>query len=166
MLSTATPTSFVPQLNQLVGLGQLVLADAPHRLWAILGSCVGVAIYHPRKRVGVLAHIVLPNSGEQAGLPGRYADSAIPAALRLLEASGANAGGLVAKIAGGAAMFETRGPLQAGQANIAAVRAALETAHIKLLAEHVGETRGRKVIFDLATGILRVEIVGQPILEL
>ncbi len=146
-----------------VGMGQIVAARKPARLSSVLGSCVGVAIYHPRLGVGGLAHVVLPHANGRSDNPGKFADTAVPALIQELSKLGVPLAGLVAKIAGGACMFQMRGPLQIGDANIEAVRQALAKANIRLAAQHVGGTAGRRIVFDCADGTLRVEIAGRHV---
>jgi|YNPMSStandDraft_1061717.scaffolds.fasta_scaffold00237_14 chemotaxis protein CheD len=146
-----------------VGMGQIVVARKPFRLSAVLGSCVGVALYHPRLAVGGLAHVVLPQSNGRSDNPAKFADTAIPALLQEFQKQGVPPTGLVAKIAGGACMFQMRGPLQIGEGNIQAVREALAKANIPLVAQHVGGTAGRRITLDCSDGSLLVEIAGRHI---
>ncbi len=148
--------------NKMVGMGQLVLARPPATLSAVLGSCVGVALHHPRLRLAALAHVVLPQSAGRAAAVAKFADLAIPVMVNELEVLGAHRGALVAKIAGGACMFGVSGPLQVGQGNVEAVTRALATAGIRVAAQDVGGVKGRRVVLDPATGIVTVEIIGQP----
>lgn len=143
-----------------VGIGQIVVADAPAQLRSVLGSCVGVVLYHPRRRVGAVAHIVLSDSTGRKGHPGRYADTAIPEALRLMEGYDAHPGGVIARIVGGASMFGGDGPVRIGDANVEAAEKALRRANISIKARHVGESHGRRVALDCDTGDLTVEVVG------
>ncbi len=145
-----------------VGMGQVKLAAAPARLNAVLGSCVGVALYHPRARIGALGHVVLPRSGGTGGGPAKFAESAIPYMLAQLEQRGASRTALVARIAGGACMFGTGGPLQIGDQNVAAVLAALKASGVRVVAQDTGGTKGRRVSLDCTNGELTVEIVGCP----
>jgi chemotaxis protein CheD len=146
--------------NKTVGMGQIAVAQAPGRLTSVLGSCVGVALFHPRLHLGCLAHVVLPRSNGNAAPPGKFADTAIPHMLQLLEKQGANRSGLVAKICGGACMFNTSGPLQIGDANIEAVTEILEAAGLRVAARDVGGTAGRRITFDCNTGQLTVDTAG------
>lgn len=146
----------------MVGMAQIVAASQPICLTAVLGSCVGVALYHPRLHRGALAHVVLPSSAGRSAPPGKFADSAIPEMIRQLEALGANRAGLTAKIAGGACMFGVGGPLQIGAANIDAVIQALAAAGLRVSAQDTGGVKGRRIVFHSHTGQLDVEIAGQP----
>jgi chemotaxis protein CheD len=149
-------------VKKTVGMGQIVLAQKPACLTAVLGSCVGVALYHPRLHVGILAHVVLPASHDSVGQPGKFADTAIPHMLQLLAAVGATRGGLMAKIAGGACMFANAGPMQIGDSNIAAVLRALEAAGVRLDGKDVGGTSGRRMCLNCETGDVTVEAAGKP----
>jgi chemotaxis protein CheD len=148
---------------RMIGMGQIATArHPPATLTTVLGSCVGLALYHPRLRCGGLAHIVLSKSNGLPNNPGKFADTAIPAMLIELETVGALRSGIVAKIAGGACMFGAGGPLQIGDANVEAVIQLLAAAGIRIIAREVGGNKGRKVSFDTESGAYRVELIGQP----
>jgi chemotaxis protein CheD len=146
--------------SKTVGMGQIAVAQAPARLASVLGSCVGVALFHPRLRLGCLAHVVLPRSNGVAATPGKFADTAIPHMLQLLEKQGANRAGLVVKICGGACMFNTTGPLQIGDANIEAVTAVLAAEGLRVAARDVGGTAGRRITMDCDSGQLTIDTAG------
>jgi chemotaxis protein CheD len=141
-------------------MGEIVLSRAPGKLTAVLGSCIGVVLYHPRLRVGALAHVVLADSDGRTGPAGKFADTAVPEMIRLLQSQGAMASGLTARIVGGAHMFG-RGPMKIGENNLTAVTAALAKARQFVVAQHVGGEKGRRVTLDCTTGTLTVEIGGQ-----
>lgn len=145
-----------------VGMGQIVLARKPARLTAVLGSCVGVAMHHPRLQLGVLAHVVLADSNGRASTPGKFADTAVPHMMQMIEKEGGKPSGLVVKLAGGACMFGAGGPLNIGEANIAAVLKALGHYGIRVADEDLGGTSGRRVSLDCESGILTVQMVGCP----
>jgi chemotaxis protein CheD len=147
----------------LVGMGQIAVARKPARLIAVLGSCVGVAMYDPRRQRGGLAHVVLPASRGQNASPGKFADTAVPCLLELLCKHGARPGELIVRITGGACMFESSGPLQIGEANIKAVLEALDSASVRPVAEDLGGSCGRRVALDCESGALTVEIAGKVV---
>jgi len=157
-----TPTTSAKTSEKTVGMGQIAAGRDPERLRAILGSCIGLALYHPRLKAGTLAHIVLPDSAGRDGLPGKFADTAVPRMLDMLRELGAPASGLTAKLAGGANMFAGSGPLQIGDANVEAVERVLRSAGVRLVGRDVGGTSGRRVTFDCADGTMTVEQAGQP----
>ncbi len=157
-----TTTTSNPTQEILVGMGQIAAGEAPQRLKAILGSCVGVALYHPGRKVGVMAHVVLPESAGRDGAPGKFADTAVPRMLAVLREQGLPTYGLTAKFAGGANMFNGSGPLRIGDANAEAVTAALAKAGIRATGQDVGGAHGRRVEFDCASGAMTVQCAGQP----
>ena len=152
-----------PAMEILVGMGQVVAGQTPQRMRAILGSCIGLALYHAGRQTAVMAHIVLPESAGRDGTPGKFADTAIPHMLGLLRERGVPLQGLTAKFTGGANMFNGSGPLRIGDANAAAVAAALTKSGIRVAGQDVGGTRGRRVEFDCASGDMTVQCAGQPV---
>ena len=145
-----------------VEMGRIAIARAPESLAAILGSCIGVTLYHPRTRIGAMAHVVLPESAADDTRPGKFADTAIPRMIQEIDKVGGGRTGLVAKMAGGACMFGKNGPFQIGKANADAVREALVRTGIPILAADIGGTRGRRAIFNAGNGELAIEMVGAP----
>jgi len=151
-----------PAQETLVGMGQIAVGGAPARMKSVLGSCIGLAIYHPRLKTGAMAHIVLPESAGRGGTPGKFADTAVPEMLKLLKELGAPAHGLTAKFSGGANMFAGSGPLQIGDSNAEAVAQALKSVGIRAAGRDVGGSKGRRVTFDCTSGDMTVECAGQP----
>jgi chemotaxis protein CheD len=144
----------------MVGMGQAFARRAPQRLWSILGSCVAVALCDPKRHAGALSHVVLPAASGRNGSPAKFADTAIPHMLQLLRETGIPADGLTAKIAGGASMFGRSLPLEVGASNILSIVGALQAAGIRIAAQDVGGTQGRRVTLDCSSGELLVEILG------
>jgi len=121
--------------------------------------------------LGGLAHILLPGPAPERtaadparGNANKFADRALDELTRMVIARGGERGRLVAKIAGGAAMFavnDDRGDYAAikpgiGERNLAAVRERLARLGIPLVAEDVGGGRGRTVAFDTGSGRLLI----------
>src|ERR1035441_813488 len=91
-----------------VGIAECKITQSPIRLLAYgLGSCVGVLIYDRTKKMGGLAHVMLPSSRlhSPVNLPGKYADTAVEFLVEELEKAGCRKAGLISKIVGGANMF-------------------------------------------------------------
>lgn len=150
-------------LKQSVGMGQVRFMEESGELVAILGSCIGVAMYCPRLKLAGLAHVVLPESDGREAPPGRYADTAVPYMVRQFKNRGAMLQSLTVKLAGGAAMFGRTGPMQIGINNAIAVKNALAQGGLEVAAEHLAGGKGRRMSIDVATGDVFVEIVGQGV---
>ncbi len=143
------------------GMAQVVTVSGGEKGRCVLGSCVGLVLYHEKRNVATLAHIVLPNSQNRDGPPGKFADTAVPYMIEQMMPLGAGRAGLIAKMAGGANMFGTNGPMQIGDANFEAVTKILEELRIPIRGEHVGGSKGRRVTICSETGKLTIEIAGQ-----
>lgn len=126
-----------------------------------LGSCVAVAIHDPLARVTALAHVLLPSAsmarGREPTRPAKFADLAVPLLVREMRRLGAE-GHLSAKLVGGARMFGSLlgTGINMGERNVEAIRHALASCRVRVVAEDVGGEHGRNVIVDVATFHLRV----------
>lgn len=137
-----------------VGIGELRVSRSPDLLRTTVGSCVGIIIYDPVKKVGGLAHIMLPKY--TGGNKAKFADTGIEELIRVLvKEYGATKKNLAAKIAGGADMFnhgkDKLGILAIGKNNIEAVCNSLKSNRIRLVASDIGKNYGRTIEFDINT---------------
>ena len=149
-------------VERKVGIGELDVLQGTGRLKTLLGSCIGLVLHDRKKCVGGLAHIVLPSSTGGLASPGKYADTAIPELIRLIERAGGKPGHLTAKLAGGANMFGSAGANGIGSLNLAMVERLLQEAGIPVLGRHCGGLQGRRMSYDVQSGSVTVEIVGSP----
>ncbi|PNU21806.1 chemotaxis protein CheD [Geothermobacter hydrogeniphilus] len=145
-----------------VGIAEIRIAGAPERLVSYgLGSCLGVMLYAPELCCGGLAHTLLPEPGQKGAgnRPGKFVRTAIPALIAGLEQFGAERRQLVAKLCGGAHMFQNlNGRMTIGERNIRVARMLLEELRIPLLAEDVGGCQGRTCEFRLEDGKVLVRL--------
>jgi chemotaxis protein CheD len=148
-----------------VRIGDVKVASAPSVLFTIgLGSCVAIALYDAGAKVGGLAHAMLPDprSGRRDAPAGRFATTAVPQLLALMEAEGARTARMRARLAGGASMFrdvlEGDG-LRLGARNVEAARSALTEAGVPIDGEDVFGTYGRSVFLRTTDGQLVVTSV-------
>ncbi|HEY5517722.1 MAG TPA: chemotaxis protein CheD [Coriobacteriia bacterium] len=144
----------------IVGVGEIDCAFEPRILITqALGSCVGVALWDPRVRVGGLAHVMLPTAlgSAQTGRRHRFADIAVPALVERMVDLGAGRRRMVAKLAGGASMFRGEsGTDTIGDRNVAAVRDQLERAGVPVSAADTGGSHARTIELSPGTGILLI----------
>lgn len=146
-----------------VGVAQVKISSSPSILRTILGSCVGICIYDRMKKIGGLAHILLPNDQSKGASPEKYADTAIPLMVKQLLKDGARKEFMSAKIAGGASMFKFGSNVtlgQIGDRNVDETKKILEQLGIPLLDEDVGGNAGRVIDFFLEDGRLKVKASG------
>jgi chemotaxis protein CheD len=138
-----------------------------------LGSCVSVQMLDPQAGVSVVGHVMLPHKFPHSTveMPGKFADTAVPEMRRLLEELGGNVAHTKVSCAGGAQVFQygagaLDGRLQIGQRNIEAIAEALSGSGFTIHAKDVGGHAGRTVVFDAATGSVRVRSLAQGEREL
>jgi chemotaxis protein CheD len=138
-------------------MGEGVLAGGSQIVFSVgIGSCVVVTLYHPDRRIGGFAHVMLPDSREVHGSYPAYqcADTAVAALLKGLCNEGVDTSGLVAKMVGGAKMFSSygNGKLGMGAQNIQSIKQILEQEKIPLVGFDVAGHHGRSVEFHLTSG--------------
>jgi chemotaxis protein CheD len=157
-----------------VGMSQIEVSSTPGTVLAApsLGSCIGLAIYDPQKKIGGMAHIVLPDSTKMTKASetiGKYADTSVPEILRRMYAKGAIKSNLIIKIAGGGQMFNLQqgsNVLNIGLRNAVAVKAALTKEGLDIVKADTGGNKGRTFKLDVITGVFSVKIIGQNEVEI
>ena len=130
-----------------------------------LGSCIGICLYDPMIKLGAMVHIMLPDAPKgNVDNVFKYADTGIRETLRKMEAFGAVRSRIVAKIAGGARMFDIpdKSALgNIGDRNAAAVRQILAAERIRLLKEDTGANYARTMSLDVETGLAKIKVFGR-----
>lgn len=156
------------------GLGEVKAGGRPGQVLVCygLGSCVGLTLFDPVAHVGVMAHVVLPDSGlSRSGdfAPGKFADTAVPFAITEVLKLGANRSRLIARMAGGARMLNVVGAgtkLDIGARNVERVLASLAVHGLHPTAQDTGGSHGRTLQLFVQTGRLLVSTVGRGEMEL
>ncbi len=153
-----------------VGMADLNIAKAPGILTTLgLGSCVAIALYDRKQKIGGLAHIMLPSSKniKRNENKAKFADTAVEYLIEKMESLGADINDITAKIAGGAQMFAFKNKnndlLRIGERNVAATLKALEEAKIPVIAQDTGGNYGRTVELYTEDGTLLIKTIGKGI---
>ncbi|AEV68540.1 chemotaxis protein CheD [Acetivibrio clariflavus] len=155
-----------------VGMADMQAARHPAVLVTLgLGSCVGIALYDKTTGIIGLAHCMLPDSTQSKNVTNiaKFVDTAIEALVAKMIALGANRNKLVAKLAGGAQMFnfsQSSDLMKIGLRNVIAAKEKLAQLRIPLISEDTGGNYGRTIMLDSATGILQVKTIGYGIKEI
>jgi chemotaxis protein CheD len=157
----------------VVGVGDCKVTADPEAeiVTYALGSCIALAIWDPVARVAGLLHFMLPESavdrnGGGRDAPFRYADTGTPLLFRMAYECGAEKRRIVARMAGGAAVFNDGGLFNIGQRNLAALRKILWKAGVLVQGEDVGGSVSRTIRMSNADGRLMVRCPGEPEREL
>ncbi|MCG6574411.1 chemoreceptor glutamine deamidase CheD [Pseudomonas sp. AF32] len=146
--------------------GDFRFATCPTRLRTILGSCVAITLWHPERKIGAMCHFMLPSRLRcSTALNGMYADEAIELFVREARAHRTDPEDYQLKLFGGGEMFpELQREVPFGDVARLNINAALEMAalyRLDLIAQDLGSTGYRSIIFDLCNGDVWVR--HQPI---
>ena len=150
-----------------VGMADYKVGRSPSTLISYgLGSCIGVSLYDPQRKIGGLLHIMLPDSTQarSSDNPAKFADTGIPLMINDVIALGASRSRLVAKIAGGAQMFAFSNAtdiMRVGTRNAETCKQILKRNGIRVIAEDTGGNYGRTVSIDLNTGSYKVKTIDR-----
>lgn len=148
-----------------VGIADLKISRDPDTLVAYgLGSCLGISIYDHVSKIGGLVHSLLPSAryGAESVQPGKFVETAVPQMVAELIAAGASIDHMVAKIAGGAQMFDLSPGVPGGGIglrNIEMAHSILTDVGIPLAGEAVGGNFGRTMELDLVTGDVTIRFL-------
>ena len=156
------PVGEVPRRK--VGLSDAAVAtDGSALVTSGLGSCLGVAVYHPTAGIVGLLHAMLPEARTHPGADAKFVVEGVEALVADLAAAGAEPDGLRAKLAGAAEMLDldvdTDGG-SVGSRNVAAAERVLAEQDVPIVAADTGGNRGRSLRFETATGRLHVVYAG------
>ena len=152
-----------------VGMADLNICRAPDVITTLgLGSCIGWVLYDPTSKIGGMVHYMLPDSTKVRNNTNiaKFGDTGIKELLRRVTAAGANRARMVAKIAGGARMFDVSGLSDVGNIgarNAEMAKIVLKQLGIRLVAEDTGLNYGRTVELHCETGEFYIKSVGKPI---
>ncbi|MBP3608887.1 MAG: chemotaxis protein CheD [Lachnospiraceae bacterium] len=150
-----------------IGMAELNICTPPDAITTLgLGSCVGVVLYDPAKKVCGMVHVMLPDSTKIKNNTNRakFADTGIEDLMNEVLKLGAARRNLVAKIAGGAQMFAFKSDndmLRVGDRNVEATKNKLKQLQIPIIAEDTGKNSGRTIEFYPESGELLIKSVGK-----
>lgn len=152
-----------------VGMADYKVTKAPNTLITLgLGSCVGITLYDKINKIAGLAHIMLPSSLEikNNSNKAKFADTAIDEMLKEMLILGAQNKNLIAKLAGGAQMFNfssQNNALRIGDRNAEACKKKLQELKIRITAEDIGGNFGRTIELNSVDGSLMIKTIGHGV---
>jgi putative nucleotidyltransferase with HDIG domain len=153
---------FQPKIKYVASGQYLVSKSEPLILQAILGTCVGVAVYDVKKRVGGLLHLLLPEpvSLNMTAHPERYASTGLPLFLEALYKAGAKKESMRVVIAGGALVGpinEQDLALDIGGKTSEIVKNILDLHHLNIEASETGGVFTCSLSLDLTKWKVKIE---------
>jgi chemotaxis protein CheD len=150
-----------------VGMADLNVCVSPNAITTLgLGSCVGIVLYDPVKRIAGMVHIMLPDSTKilNNDNKAKFADTGIDLLISRMTEIGAERRHFIAKIAGGAQMFafgNNSDMMRIGERNVEATKIKLQALGIAIHAEDTGANYGRTIEFYPENGALLIKSVGK-----
>lgn len=152
-----------------VGMADLNVCISPNAITTLgLGSCVGIVLYDPGKKIAGMVHVMLPDSTKIMNNTNKakFADTGIDLLISQMIRQGVNQRALIAKIAGGAQMFafsNNNEMMRIGDRNVEATKLKLKALGINIRAEDTGANYGRTIEFYPETGELYIKSVGRAL---
>jgi len=155
-----------PRKTLVVGVADMVASNdsSAEIVTYSLGSCLGLTIYDPVKKIGGLLHLMLPDSNidaaKAASAPFMFVDTGVPRLFHAAYNLGADRSRLVVKVAGGSQLLDQQGIFNIGSRNFDALKKLLAQNGLKLHAADVGGLSSRTLRLDLTTGLVTVKTPG------
>jgi chemotaxis protein CheD len=139
--------------------GEFYFGEDKTRIRTLLGSCVAITLWHPRLRIGGMAHYMLPQRpgrSKDQPLDGRYADEVLLMFERELQHTKTRPAEYQVKLFGGGRMFayvnRAKRHVDVSDRNVETGRQLMAQHGFKILAEDLGGDGHRNVVFDLWSG--------------
>nr|WP_222935220.1 chemotaxis protein CheD [Pseudomonas fluorescens] len=164
------PENRVPQ-EVFLNPGEWFFGAGEIRLRTVLGSCVALVFWHPRRLLGGMCHFLLPQRAvpNSHALDGRYGNEALALLLGRIHASKARPADFRISVFGGGNMFPGLARSDkhyVGQRNVEQARRLLDLHHLHCHNFHVEGVGYRTVVFDLANGNIELNYLAlqkQPV---
>ena len=154
-------------MKHVVGISEMKVSDNPEDVIITysLGSCIGLALYDPRIRVGGLIHCMLPLSkidpARAVDRPCMFTDTGVPRLIMTLLGMGADKRSLVATVAGAAHLLDNQNQFNIGERNHVVLRKLLWKNSILISAEDIGGTMARTMTLNLESGLTTLRSGGK-----
>lgn len=143
--------------------GNLFAHHDEYSVLTVLGSCVSVCLWDPRKKMGGINHYMLPLwNGDGLASP-RFGNIAIMRLIDKVVGLGADRKNLQAKIFGGGDMLKATGLINIGHRNILLAHDMLRDEGIPVVSEHTGGKVGRKLLFNTRSGVVLLKLLQKQI---
>lgn len=144
--------------------GEYYVTISDEAIVTVLGSCVSACIRDKVFGIGGMNHFMLPVGNDErlemlksATDATRYGNFAMEKMINDILKNGGRRENLEVKLFGGARVIKNMSTMDIGKRNINFVREYIETEHIDLISEDLGDVFPRKVMYFPASGKVRVK---------
>lgn len=153
----------IQTINYMLQPGYIYFTKEPTLITTVLGSCVSVALFDTKKKIGGMNHYKFPLPENPEDRTALYGGPAIYKLLHLMFDNGAKKDSMNAQIFGGAVNENfTNNDISVKNVDIA--EKMLQNYSIRVISRDTGGNLGRKIIYNTSTGeavIMKVEKLRQ-----
>lgn len=143
----------INQNTNFIHVGQIHVDRGSTYISTVLGSCVAVCLYDKKLCIGGMNHYLLPFWNGNGLQSLKFGNISIPKLIECMLDKGANLNTMEAKIFGGAAInFSASEAMMIGEKNILVAKEILSDYKIKIVAEDLGGSLGRKIQLNVENG--------------
>jgi len=136
--------------------GQLVVTKDAMEITTLLGSCVSVCFFDPIRCIAGMNHFILPVNDNFNSDIEKYGNTSLKFMLDKMLRLGSNQTDIVSKVFGGGELLTYKNSnFNIGKKNIEAALDFICENEIRIISKSVGGKKGRKIIFNTLTGIIR-----------
>ncbi|HEY9173291.1 MAG TPA: chemotaxis protein CheD [Verrucomicrobiae bacterium] len=155
-----------PKKTLVVGVADMVASNDPGAeiVTYSLGSCLGITLYDPVRKIGGLLHVMLPDSSIDAAkavsAPHMFVDTGVPRLFQAVASLGGDRSRAIIRVAGGSQFLDQNRVFNIGQRNCDTLFALLARNGYTVHAQDIGGIRCRTMRFDLSTGEVSIHSPG------
>ncbi|HEX7652865.1 MAG TPA: chemotaxis protein CheD, partial [Verrucomicrobiae bacterium] len=155
-----------PRKTLVVGVADMAVSNdsSADIVTYSLGSCLGITIYDPLKKIGGLLHLMLPDSTidplKASSAPYMFVDTGVPRLFHAAYNLGADRSRLLVKVAGGSQLLDEKGVFNIGSRNVEAFKKLIAQQGLTIHAQDTGGVVSRTVRLDLMNGNTSVKSPG------
>ncbi len=142
------------KLNYYLKIDEIHVADAHTDIITVLGSCISVCLWDKQIKVGGMNHFIIPSQGSKKRGSYMGGDHSIRMLYEAMINKGCKQESLVAKVFGGASVLAVNDYINMGEKNTETAIATLNSLKIPIVALDVKGNTTRKIIFNIASGIV------------
>jgi chemotaxis protein CheD len=146
--------------------GQVLITTVPSYICTVLGSCVSVCLWDNELKMAGMNHYLMPGSPDSSSVNTSHGFSSIKMLIRAMINRGSVTETLEAKVFGGAHSLGVGTVFSAGKKNVEMARYMLTEAKVKVVSQNTGGVHGRKIIFNTATGKVKVHLLTASISDI
>ena len=140
--------------------GALKTSKRPMEITTLLGSCVSVCLWDSKLLHGGMNHFMMPFWNGNGLASPKYGNIAIKKLINSMLVFGSKREDIIAKVFGGASVLTTGECIfNIGERNIAIQELILKEEGIAVIAKSLGGDRGRKLIFNTESGLVKMKFV-------